>query len=755
VTVQIGPLVINTASLPGGLQHLPYSSAVAATGGLPPYTWTITSGALPSGLSLNAGSGAISGTPTALGNFTFTIQARDSSNPARTTSKTLSLSIAAPASSIWSSSTLPTTVDSGDPNAVELGVKFLSDAPGYITGVRFYKATANTGTHIGNLWTTTGTLLATATFSAETASGWQEVSFPEPVLIAANTVYVVSYHTDVGRYSFSSDYFAVQGVANAPLHFPADATVAGNGVYAYGADSRFPTNTYRASNYWVDAVYSAVQPPTAPLTIVTSSIPTGLAGLPYSTRLSASGGALPYRWSLTGGALPPGLALNADGVISGTPTEAGTSSFTVQVTDSSNPVRVSSHALTMNIAIGGPAVSIWHDGSAPQIVDGGPSTPVQLGMTFSSDVGGYIIGARFYKSSANTGAHIANLWTGSGTLLASTTFTAESASGWQQVTFPTPIPISANAVYVVSYHTDIGHYSYTPAYFGGGGAANPPLRPINSVYAYGASRIFPTSSYNATNYWVDVLFSPALTITTAELPLGGLNAPYSALLSRTGGVAPFAWSISSGALPPGLSLDTSTGAISGTPTTVGTYDFTVRVSDSSVPLQAVTSSARIIIATAVNSVWSETAVPALADAGPDNSVELGIQFRADVDGYVAGVRFYKSTSNTGTHTANLWSSDGTLLATATFANETPSGWQQVTFPTPIAVTANTTYVVSYHTDFGHYSVTPNYFDTQGFDNTPLHVPANGGVYAYGTGRVFPNNTYNGANYWVDVIFTRP
>ena len=61
---------------------------------------------------------------------------------------------------------------------------------GYITGIRFYKGSGNTGTHVGHLWTSTGTLLATATFSNETASGWQQVNFATPVAITAGTTYV-------------------------------------------------------------------------------------------------------------------------------------------------------------------------------------------------------------------------------------------------------------------------------------------------------------------------------------------------------------------------------------------------------------------------------------------------------------------------------------------------------------------------------------------------------------------------------------
>ena len=82
-------------------------------------------------------------------------------------------------------------------------MKFRSDSSGYITGIRFYKASTNTGTHVGNLWTSTGTRLATATFTSETASGWQQVNFATPVAITANTVYVASYHTNVGHYNLT------------------------------------------------------------------------------------------------------------------------------------------------------------------------------------------------------------------------------------------------------------------------------------------------------------------------------------------------------------------------------------------------------------------------------------------------------------------------------------------------------------------------------------------------------------------------
>ena len=159
--------------------------------------------------------------------------------------------------SLWNNTVVPGTQSAADPNPIEVGVRFTSDVPGYISGIRFYKGSTNTGTHIGNLWTTAGSLLATATFSNETASGWQQVNFSTPVAIAANTTYVASYHTDAGDYSYDQGYFA-SSYDNPPLHGTQDATSGGNGLYLYGS-SAFPTNTYLSTNYYVDVVFATAQ----------------------------------------------------------------------------------------------------------------------------------------------------------------------------------------------------------------------------------------------------------------------------------------------------------------------------------------------------------------------------------------------------------------------------------------------------------------------------------------------------------------
>src|SRR6185503_2957815 len=101
----------------------------------------------------------------------------------------------------------------------------------------------------------------------------------------------------------------------------------------------------------------------------------------------------------------------------------------------------------------------------------------------------------------------------------------------------------------------------------------------------------------------------------------------------------------------------------------------------------------------------------------------------------------------------LWSSTGTLLASGTFSNETASGWQELDFSSPVTITANTTYVVSYHTNAGHYALTSSGL-ASAVTNGPLTALAGGGVYAYGSANAFPSNSFNASNYWVDVVYTQ-
>ena len=127
---------------------------------------------------------------------------------------------------------------------------------------------------------------------------------------------------------------------------------------------------------------------------------------------------------------------------------------------------------------------------------------------------------------------------------------------------------------------------------------------------------------------------------------------------------------------------------------------------------------------AQSTIWSSSALPAVASVSDTRSTEVGVKFRSDVNGFVTAIRFYKGAANTGTHTANLWTASGTSLARVNFSGETASGWQQVTLPTPVPITANTVYVASYFAPVGRYAADQAYFASVGVDAPPLHALAN-------------------------------
>jgi hypothetical protein len=500
----------------------------------------------------------------------------------------------------------PSVADSGDTSGVELGVKFTADYTGAVTGVRFYKASTNTGTHIGSLWSAAGTRLAQATFTGESASGWQSVLFSSPVSVTAGTTYVASYYAPNGHYSVTNAGLA-NGVDNPPLHAVANSASA-NGVYSYGASSSFPTSSYGAGNYGVDVLFAPPAPPgqvtgvtatagqssasvswTAPSsggpvtsykvtpyigstaqtakTITgtppaTSTTITGLtAGTAYTFTVQASnqGGsgtesAQSNSVTPTGSGVPgapTGVSAQGDstsavvdwtapsddggsaitgytvtpfiGSSAQTATQVGASSTRARITGLTNGTSYTFKvAATNSVGTGSasgasnavtPRPSIFELGT-PSVVDAGDTSSVNLGVKFTSDVAGSITGIRFYKATANTGTHVGALWSASGTLLGQGTFSGESASGWQTVTFASPVAITANTTYVASYLAPNGHYSLNGGAFASGPVDNPPLHALandtssNGVYLYSGISAFPSSSFNASNYWVDVLFAP-------------------------------------------------------------------------------------------------------------------------------------------------------------------------------------------------------------------------------------------------------
>lgn len=442
---------------------------------------------------------------------------------------------------IWSASAIPGTPADSDTAAVEVGVKFRADTAGSITGIRFYKGTGNTGTHVGNLWTNTGALLATVTFTGETTTGWQQASFATPVTITAGTTYVASYYAPNGRYSADEGFFAGNAVVNAPLTALADGADGGNGVYRYGTGGGFPNSSYRATNYWVDVVYNTSAPDTTKPTVTDRQPAAGATNVAVSTPVSATFSESVQQstivMTVTGASAVAGaLAYNATTrMATFTPSAALTATTTYTVNlggakdTAGNQMDPISWTFTTGSATGGCPCSIWASTVTPTTPAANDNSAVEVGVKFRTSQAGYVTGLRFYKGSGNTGTHVGSLWNATGSKLASVTFTGETATGWQQATLAAPVAVSANTTYVASYYAPVGRYAAASNFFASAATTNGPLTALrngtdggNGVYRYGASG-FPTSSYQSSNYYVDVVF--ALTAVDTTPPSVTVQSP--------------------------------------------------------------------------------------------------------------------------------------------------------------------------------------------------------------------------------------
>lgn len=469
-----------------------------------------------------------------------------------------------------------------------------------------------------------------------------------------------------------------------------------------------------------------------------------------------------------------------------TPTTPGAASIKIRAVDDSVNIGA---VTTIPITVGPQACpcTVWPATAVPGTVNSGDGSSLELGVKFRTTAAGSITGVRFYKSPYNTGTHTGSLWTASGTRLATGTFTNETASGWQQLNFATPVTVKANTTYVASYFAPNGGYSYDGGYFSNSDAGLAPLTALksgtdggNGVFRYSSTSAFPSSASSGSNYWVDVVLDtstasttpPTVTSTTPKSAATGvaITAPVTAEFSSAIDADTLTFTVKdpNGNTVPGVKTLPAANSATFTPSTqlaLSTqYTASVQASDlwgnaMAAPVTwTFTTSANPPAVTCPCTLWNSSTVPATtAVTGDTNSVELGTRFTSSVAGWITGVTFYKGATNTGTHTGSLWSEDGTLLATGTFVNETASGWQQMTFDTPVAVTAGTGYVVSYHAPVGRYAVDGGYF-ASAHQSYPLTALADtgtrrNGLYKYGAGTVFPNSSYGSANYWVGPVFT--
>ena len=455
-----------------------------------------------------------------------------------------------------------------DGTPLSLGTKFTTSTNGSITALRFYKASGNTGTHTGQLYTASGTLLAQAVFTGETASGWQQVSLTTPVQVTAGTVYVVSYHSSNGTYNSTSNYFTT-AVVNGPLRGLANGENGGNGLYLYSGSPGFPNASFNASNYWTDVVFTSsgvtdLTPPTvssvSPLSnatgIATNTTVTAVFSEPLAAASVTSANAfiragstsIPASVSYTSGStsvlLTPSSALTAETQYTVT-LKGGTGG----IRDVANNLMVADYTWSFTTAGSGPTTTatVFTTQQTVQPTSsnsGNDGQAIALGMKFRSNTGGSITALRFYKSATNTGTHIGQLWSSSGTLLGQATFVNETASGWQQVSLPSPVAVTAGTTYIVSYHSSAGNYSFTNSYFINS-IVNGPLTGLangtdgsNGLYSYTPTPTLPTGSFQSSNYWVDVVFSSSgvtdvtpPTVVSAIPAINATGVPLTAVIS--------------------------------------------------------------------------------------------------------------------------------------------------------------------------------------------------------------------------------
>ncbi|MCX6922416.1 MAG: putative Ig domain-containing protein, partial [Verrucomicrobia bacterium] len=340
LTVYPTPLVVTNTALQAGTVGMAYSQSLAATGGVTPYTWSVVSGALPTGLLLST-TGVITGTPTTNGTANFTVQAKDALN----TNATRALSIIVnPAALVVATATLPTaTVGTAyNQNLAATGgvMPYTWSVVGgsLPTGLSCSTAGVISGTPTTN-GTANFTVQAKDTLNTNATRALSITVNPAALVIVTGTLPAATVGT-----AYNQTLTATGGVILYTWSVVSGSLPTGLLLSTAGVISGTPTTnttanfTVQAKDAWntnaTRALSMTVNP--AGLVVSTATLPVGAVGTAYSQSLSASGGTLPYSWSVVSGSLPAGLSLGGGGTLSGTPTTYGTNSFRVMVRDANN-----------------------------------------------------------------------------------------------------------------------------------------------------------------------------------------------------------------------------------------------------------------------------------------------------------------------------------------------------------------------------------------------------------------------------------
>jgi len=614
-TVQPGIPVLNPATLPNGAIGAAYTAALSVTQGAgAPYTFTLVSGALPTGLTLSSG-GVISGTPNTAGSFTAVVQVTDAA--AQNGQRSYTISIGAPTLTLSpAAGTLNATYAAAYSQTFNAGggvapYTYAVTAGTLPTGMSLAAATgalSGTPTQTGSFAVT-----VTATDSSNGTGAPFSISQNYSVVVASPTIAVAPTTVPGGTVAipYSQALSATGGIAPYTFAISAGALPAGVSLSGAGVLSGTPTasGTFNATvtatdaNGQTGARAYAVQVAAPTIVLAPATLPSPAQGLAYSATFSASGGVAPYSFSVTG-ALPPGLSLTTGGVLSGTPTASGTSTFTVLATDSSGGAgpHTGAQSYTLSTSAGPsidqtsvPAATVGSAYSTALSATGGTapysfalvSGTLPAGIVLSSGgafsgtpthAGSFAVTVRVTDSNGVTNQQGLVLVTGAPTLAL------------------TPAAGTLQADYAVAYSTTFAGsggtapYTYTatgalPAGFSlnaatgvlSGTATQSGNFPI-AVTVTDASTGAGAPFQRVQNYTLEVA-APTMVVTPGSLPNAVVGAAYTQALTASGAVAPYTYTLQGGSLPAGIQLDAASGVISGTPVSAGSNTLAVRVTD--------------------------------------------------------------------------------------------------------------------------------------------------------------------------------